>query len=477
MMNLNFPNAIFDESDFYGRQDELSAICQTLINKQRVPIFVVGERRIGKTSLQNIAIKQVISNEQYRLNGYHIEPRGIASYSQFAIAILRQLTTGVNAASAATLSLPQVITTIEEFEEALRNILERLERDVIICVDEFDVIIHTLHEDRSTLIGMLYHLIEKTRLPIYFFFTVTSIPQEMEDEYSSTLTSVSQIIELKPLKLEEVCTLTRNVTQDRFAWPDAALDRLFVLSGGHPYITKLILSCLPLERPSGGLPVTVTDELLNRAIQTAINNSQANHVLVNLFTTHFSADEKNLMLFLVQHGGPVSTSLLEKAGKSWVAHARRLKKRNYLKSDTPETQFDFQIAFLGLWLKNWSEFDLQCDEFGRLNKLLSQPEIEVDENVGLVSVKGQSVKLSAQEYKIMRSMAAKVDHLVTRDDLMEAAWDTANGVSDQTIDAAVCRLRSKLKDQGHYIETVKGRGFILHRAVLLNSTTDNQIFT
>jgi two-component system OmpR family response regulator len=112
-----------------------------------------------------------------------------------------------------------------------------------------------------------------------------------------------------------------------------------------------------------------------------------------------------------------------------------------------------------------------------LNKLLSQPEIEVDEAIGLVHVKGQPVKLSAQEYKIMRNMAAKVDHLVTRNELMEAAWDTANGVSDQTIDAAVCRLRNKLKDQGHYIETVKGRGFILHRAVLLNSTMDNQIFT
>ena len=89
-----------------------------------------------------------------------------------------------------------------------------------------------------------------------------------------------------------------------------------------------------------------------------------------------------------------------------------------------------------------------------------------DDVLGQVRVRERPVKLSSQEYKIMYCLAKHSDELVTRDQLVELVWKTDQGVSDETVDTALYRLRKKIKDRGEFIETRAGRGYVLHRAIL-----------
>src|SRR5436853_5721996 len=59
MSELNFPNAVRDEKDFYGRKAELERIEGVLLSSKRIPLIIIGERRIGKTSIQNIIIRRL----------------------------------------------------------------------------------------------------------------------------------------------------------------------------------------------------------------------------------------------------------------------------------------------------------------------------------------------------------------------------------------------------------------------------------
>ena len=71
--------------------------------------------------------------------------------------------------------------------------------------------------------------------------------------------------------------------------------------------------------------------------------------------------------------------------------------------------------------------------------------------------------LSAQQYRLLELMVGSLK-VVGRDDIVRAVWPDAveGGVSEQSIDALVRRLRERLLelDPDHqYIVTMRGHGF------------------
>ncbi len=123
MADLDFPNAVTDEGSFYGRQDLLREILHTIQRRQRVPILVVGERRIGKTSLQNIAVQQLLQAD----SSFHvldIQPRGINNFADFIQSILRQLAAWMREYPGVELRIPQNLDSVEELEYLLSRLAE-----------------------------------------------------------------------------------------------------------------------------------------------------------------------------------------------------------------------------------------------------------------------------------------------------------------------------------------------------------------
>ncbi|MDH5762823.1 MAG: response regulator transcription factor [Nitrospinota bacterium] len=76
-----------------------------------------------------------------------------------------------------------------------------------------------------------------------------------------------------------------------------------------------------------------------------------------------------------------------------------------------------------------------------------------------VTVKGQPVQLTLTEFKLLSSLLESVGQVKTREYLLEHVWEHGDGVFSRTIDTHIQRLRTKLKEAGNYIETVRGVGY------------------
>lgn len=76
-----------------------------------------------------------------------------------------------------------------------------------------------------------------------------------------------------------------------------------------------------------------------------------------------------------------------------------------------------------------------------------------------VKVKNKEVELTLTEFKLLARLIESPGKIKPRDVLLEQIWEYGDGVFSRTIDTHIQRLRSKLKDAGGYIETVRGVGY------------------
>lgn len=72
--------------------------------------------------------------------------------------------------------------------------------------------------------------------------------------------------------------------------------------------------------------------------------------------------------------------------------------------------------------------------------------------------------LSMSQYQLLELLVGREGGICTRDDIVEAIYaeDSAEGITDQAIDALIRRLRERLAETGSqhpYIETIRGHGF------------------
>ena len=80
-----------------------------------------------------------------------------------------------------------------------------------------------------------------------------------------------------------------------------------------------------------------------------------------------------------------------------------------------------------------------------------------------VSVHGQALELTRQEFRILELLLSHPDRVFTKQDIYDYAWDDLYMGEDKTINVHISNIRKKLKalsDQ-EYIETVWGVGFRL----------------
>lgn len=89
----------------------------------------------------------------------------------------------------------------------------------------------------------------------------------------------------------------------------------------------------------------------------------------------------------------------------------------------------------------------------------SQGDLSVNFLKHEVTVKGEPVQLTLTEFKLLSSLLESIGQVKTRDYLLEHIWEHGEGVYSRTIDTHIQRLRTKLKEAGRYIETVRGVGY------------------
>jgi len=70
-----------------------------------------------------------------------------------------------------------------------------------------------------------------------------------------------------------------------------------------------------------------------------------------------------------------------------------------------------------------------------------------------------TLELSPLEFKLLYHFLSHLDHLFTREQLLDQIWGPTRSVTDRSVDAAIAKLRAKLKPHSDSIDSVRGVGY------------------
>ena len=91
--------------------------------------------------------------------------------------------------------------------------------------------------------------------------------------------------------------------------------------------------------------------------------------------------------------------------------------------------------------------------------ILRAGKLELNMSNHTVSATGERIELTLKEYEILRLFMKNPGKVYTRDQLLAQIWDSDYSGETRTVDVHIGTLRTKLKECGKYIETVRGVGY------------------
>jgi len=77
----------------------------------------------------------------------------------------------------------------------------------------------------------------------------------------------------------------------------------------------------------------------------------------------------------------------------------------------------------------------------------------------MVSWKGESLELTATEFKLLSTLAERRGRVQSRDQLLRDVWGYESMIDTRTVDTHMRRLREKLGPAARHLDTVRGVGY------------------
>lgn len=176
MRNINFPNAVKNSQDFYGRSEEFDNIVFRLTSSKHPSAVVIdGERRIGKTSLLNRVVQHLSNLDSPKFIPIFIQPFAINTAETFLYEIVVRIGMAVGSNNVNSSDF-QKIKGMMDFVAVVRDLVKsHHDTFLLLCIDEFDVIFYEANNQEYLRIDAFLHfLLEGTTLPIKMLFTTTN---------------------------------------------------------------------------------------------------------------------------------------------------------------------------------------------------------------------------------------------------------------------------------------------------------------
>lgn len=83
----------------------------------------------------------------------------------------------------------------------------------------------------------------------------------------------------------------------------------------------------------------------------------------------------------------------------------------------------------------------------------------IDKESHLITIDGNRLELTPKEFDLLSYFAENIGRALSRDQILNQVWDYSYYGDSRTVDTHVKKLRLKLGDKGHYIQTVRGIGY------------------
>ena len=85
--------------------------------------------------------------------------------------------------------------------------------------------------------------------------------------------------------------------------------------------------------------------------------------------------------------------------------------------------------------------------------------VVIDEDLHQLTVDGENVLLTATEFRLLKLLMERKGRVQSRDHLLVNVWHYDTDIETRTVDTHVRRVREKLGQHAHMIETVRGVGY------------------
>lgn len=85
--------------------------------------------------------------------------------------------------------------------------------------------------------------------------------------------------------------------------------------------------------------------------------------------------------------------------------------------------------------------------------------VVIDEDLHRLTVDGQTVPLTATEFRLLKLLMERKGRVQSREHLLVNVWHYDTDIETRTVDTHVRRVREKLGPYAHLIETVRGVGY------------------
>ncbi len=90
-------------------------------------------------------------------------------------------------------------------------------------------------------------------------------------------------------------------------------------------------------------------------------------------------------------------------------------------------------------------------------------EIELDAGKHTVSANGKQISLTLKEFELLKLFLEKPGQVMTRDVILANIWGTDYAGETRTVDVHIGTLRTKLREAGNMIQTVRGVGYKMEK--------------
>jgi len=252
-----------DDNLFVGRQEQIEIILESI--ERQDPVFIVGHRRMGKTSLAKYMLYKYFSADEYipcftsaeecvweAKNDSQTETGRNKNTINFLYSFSIQI--------CVNLLLYDIITKAEKdkymqeiadqgliaFNNFMNNIFTELlikKKVLVIAIDEYPQILEAVREgliDSRFLSNLRGYYQNKSKV-FRMIFTGASSLKYIRAEYTSSVMGVGKTVEVSFFSDEETKTLISRPLNNKITFDTSAYKYLMDLTNGQPYYTNCIL--------------------------------------------------------------------------------------------------------------------------------------------------------------------------------------------------------------------------------------------
>jgi len=237
---------IEDTRLFVGRQEELRAIASRMTGAQPISINIVGDKRIGKSSLLNYFCltwkERVETPERYVVIYLPLRKVACQTETGFYQAVAEALPSPIKSRpfNLANFLQPGAWNR-ETFSEAIRHCKQKRVLPVL-CLDDFESLLDYPQQFNDGFYDNLRSLMEENALMLVITSLKSLTTHGSENRFVSSFFNIAHCFKLAELNTDEAMQLTRLPTRSPYGAALSPQEQNYAQEWGHRHPYKLQLA-------------------------------------------------------------------------------------------------------------------------------------------------------------------------------------------------------------------------------------------